>query len=352
MTHTIALITGIAGQDGAILAEYLLARGYEVHGLLRWDSMETTQRLDGLDITLHYGDIIDQACVAHVIDKIQPQEIYNLAAMSHVAVSFDTSAATLDINAKGSLNIFEAVRILKQNENIKIYQASSSEMFGSAPAPQNEETQMNPCSPYGVSKLSAYHLAKIYRDAHGMFIANGILFNHESPMRGQDFVTQKIAKAVAMIEAGQQEELTLGNLDSLRDWGHARDYVAGMHAMLQYHEADDFVLATGEAHSVRDFVQAAFDEIGVKLQWRGRGMDEVGVDWKTEKVLVRIDPKFFRPKEVDHLLGDASKARFILDWQPKTGFSELVSEMVGAEREKLWTNTSQEQYKTQTKMAS
>lgn len=336
MKNTIALITGIAGQDGAILAEYLLGRGYEVHGLLRWDSMETTQRLTDLDVALHYGDMQDLSCLCHLLQSVKPDEVYNLAAMSHVAVSFDTPLTTFDINANGSVNLFEAVRITGRSDRTKIYQASSSEMFGSAPAPQNEDTPMNPCSPYGVSKLAAYHMAKIYRDAYGLFIANGILFNHESPLRGEDFVTQKIAKAVANIEAGQQQDIALGNLESLRDWGHARDYVAGMHAMLQHCEADDFVLATGEAHSVRDFVNAAFDAIGIKLQWRGSGLDEVGVNWKTGDVLVRVDPQFFRPKEVDYLLGDASKAQFVLNWKPKTGFTELVKEMVEAERRGLW----------------
>ena len=334
MRNKIALITGMAGQDGAILAQYLLERGYDVHGLVRWDSMETTQRLDDLDVTIHHGDLQDLSNLCHLINSVQPDEIYNLAAMSHVAVSFDTPLTTLDINAAGSINLFEAVRITNRIDCTRIYQASSSEMFGSAPAPQNEDTPMHPCSPYGVSKLAAYHMARIYRESYGMFIANGILFNHESPLRGEDFVTQKIAKAVARIDAGEQKDLALGNLDSLRDWGHARDYVAGMHTMLQHHEADDFVLATGEAHSVRDFVNAAFGVIGVKLQWRGSGLDEIGVDWKTGQTLVRVDPQFFRPKEVDYLLGESSKARFVLDWAPKTHFSELVTEMVQAEREK------------------
>lgn len=340
-----ALITGIAGQDGAVLARFLLGKGYRVHGLMRWDSMETTQRLKTLleesqDFSIHYGDVTDGAGVAHLVKQTVPDEIYNLAAMSHVAVSFDTPSSTFDINAKGSLNIFEAVRVLGLERAIKIYQASSSEMFGSTPPPQKEDSPMNPCSPYGVAKLAAYYLAKIYRESYGLFIANGILFNHESPLRGEDFVTQKIAAAVARIEAGQQESLALGNLDSLRDWGHACDYVEGMHAMLQAPEPDDFVLATGEAHSVREFVDAAFAQTGVRLRWEGVGIEECGVDWKTGKILVRVDPRFFRPKEVHHLLGCAAKARTKLDWAPKTRFADLVSEMVNAERARLWRGSA------------
>lgn len=338
-TKKTAFITGITGQDGGYLAGFLLDKGYEVHGLVRWDCIDGTQRLNELGLKdkvhLYYGDLCDAANIISLVKKIQPDEIYNLAALSHVKVSFETPSSTFDINTKGTLNILDAVQILGLKET-RIYQASSSEMFGRAPAPQNEMTPFEPCSPYGAAKLASYWLARTYRDAYGVFVSNGILFNHESPLRGEDFVTQKIAKAVAAIEAGTQTLLMLGNLDSRRDWGHARDYVEGMWMMLQQDEPGDFVLATGETHTVREFVVRAFAQIGIKLVWQGNGLNEIGYDEKTGRVLVRIDAELFRPKEVDYLLGDATKARDLLGWQPKVFFDQLVSEMINAERQKIW----------------
>lgn len=322
-----ALITGITGQDGAYLAKFLLDKGYEVHGIVRWDAVDGTERLADIknQIELHHGDVTDANNVTAIIQKTKPDEIYNLAALSHVAVSFETPASVMDINLKGSLNIFEAVRLL--GLKTRIYQASSSEMFGSSPAPQNEETKMEPCSPYGVAKLASYHLAKIYRDAYGMFISNGILFNHESPLRGGDFVTRKIARAAARGEA-----VTLGNLEARRDWGHAEDYVRGMWMMLQHERSDDFVLASGENYSVREFAEKAFIFAGIKIEWQGKGENEKGVDARTGKVLITIDEKLYRPKEVYDLRGDASKAHKVLGWKPEVSFTALVGEMVEAER--------------------
>jgi GDPmannose 4,6-dehydratase len=336
-----ALITGIAGQDGSLLARLLVDKGYAVHGMLRWDSypdpLDGMKRLDALDlvsneITLHMGDVTDAGNVISLIDQVRPDEIYNLAALSQVKVSFDTPASALEINTKGTLNILEAVRILKMQNHVRIYQASSSEMFGQSPAPQNEETKFEPCSPYGVAKLASYWLARTYRDSYGMHVSNGILFNHESPMRGEDFVTAKIARAVVEIEQGRQECLSLGNLDSLRDWGHARDYVQGMWLMLQQENPGDYVLATGEAHSVREFTERAFAHTGVSIIWKGSGLEETGICSRTEKIMVRVDTKLFRPKEVYHLLGDAAKARAALGWKPETEFDALVTEMVNAAR--------------------
>jgi GDPmannose 4,6-dehydratase len=341
MTRKTAFITGISGQDGAYLAAFLCERGYDVHGLVRWDSyMSPTDgmaRLDALglvrdDITLHMGDLTDANNLNLLIKEIQPSEIYNLAALSHVKVSFETPASTLQTNTMGTLNILEAVRVLGMEGSVRVYQASSSEMFGSIPAPQNERAQMEPCSPYGAAKLAAYHLAKIYRQSYGMFVSNGILFNHESPLRGEDFVTHKITRAVAEIEMGRRAPLSLGNLDSVRDWGAAQDYVRGMWMMLQHGEADDFVLATGKARSVRDFAAAAFAHIGVEIEWRGKGEAEQGVDAKTGRVMVDVDPQFFRPLELNFLLGDCSKARDVLGWMPEIGFDALVAQMVNADR--------------------
>jgi GDPmannose 4,6-dehydratase len=270
--------------------------------------------------------------MTRLIGEIRPREIYNLAGMSQVGVSFDTPGSSFDINMSGTLNVLEAVRNLDLVAVTRIYQASTSEMYGSAPAPQNEDTKMEPCSPYGVSKLAAYHLARTYRQAYGMYVSNGILFNHESPLRGEDFVTRKITRAVAQIEAGRADALLLGNLDSIRDWGAAEDYVEGMWMMLQQKTADDFVLATGAAHSVREFVERAFAQIGVKLEWQGLGVDEVGRDAKSGRALVAIDETLFRPAEVHHLLGDAAKARAALGWAPTTSFDALVSQMVNADR--------------------
>ena len=337
----IAFITGIAGQDGAYLAEFLCNKNYDVHGLVRWDSyvdpLDGLERLDKLGlvndkISLHTGDLTDSLALAALIKKIKPDEIYNLAALSHVAVSFDTPAAALEINTKGTLAIFDAVRLLNMEENVRIYQASSSEMFGSSPGPQNEETPMHPCSPYGTAKLASYWLGRTYRDSYNIHISNGILFNHESPARGEDFVTRKITKAVAAIEYGAQKILELGNLDSVRDWGHARDYVRGMWMILQQDSPDDYVLATGQAKTVRAFVERAFAHTGITIEWRGFGINEIGRHAKTKKTLVRVNPKFFRPKDVNYLLGDASKARRVLGWKPSFYFDDLVSDMVNADR--------------------
>lgn len=332
MTSKIAFITGITGQDGAFLASFLLDKGYEVHGLVRWDCVDTCTRLEGLDIQLYFGDMIDANNLNFLIKTINPDEIYNLAALSHVKVSFETPSSMFDINTKGVLNILDSVRVLGLERSVRIYQASSSEMFGVSPAPQNEETPFAPCSPYGVAKLAAYWLARTYRDSYCLYVSNGILFNHESSLRGEDFVTRKITQAVAAIEAGQQDMLTLGNLDSVRDWGHARDYVAGMWAMLQRDKPGDYVLATGQAKTVREFVVCAFSHVGVRIGWRGCGEDEVGIDKKTGKVLVMVDPVLFRPKDVNYLLGDASKAKAELGWQPKIYFDDLISEMINADR--------------------
>jgi GDPmannose 4,6-dehydratase len=334
----VAFITGITGQDGSYLTELLLGKGYAVHGLVRWDCIDGTQRLKerGLleRITLHHGDITDAANVISLIKQINPDEIYNLAALSHVKVSFETPLSTIDANISGTVNVLEAVRILESKA--RIYQASSSEMFGSAPAPQNESTPFEPCSPYGAAKLAAYWMARTYRDSYGIYISNGILFNHESPLRGEDFVTRKIAMAVAAIEARVESHLSLGNLDSVRDWGHAADYVQGMWQMLQQDTPGDYVLATGEGHTVREFTERAFNHIGIKLEWRGAGVDEAGFDAKTGNKLVSVDPALFRPKEVNYLLGDAAKARRELGWKPRMYFDALVSEMVNAERGRLW----------------
>ena len=337
----VALITGIAGQDGAYLARFLIDRGYEVHGLVRWDSfpdpMEGLSRLDTLGlvddaVTLHMGDVTDANNINMVVKQAQPDEAYNLASLSQVHVSFNTPSSVLDINAKGTLNMLEALRINGIESRCRFYQASSSEMFGAAPAPQNEDTSMEPCSPYGAAKLAAYHLARTYRQSYGMHVSNGILFNHESALRGEDFVTRKITKAVAEIEAGLDTVLTLGNLESIRDWGAAEDYVEGMWRMLQQDEPGDYVLATGEAHSVREFVERAFAYIGVTLKWQGHGIDEIATDIKTGKRMVQVDPALFRPLEVHHLLGDASKAKEKLGWMPKTTFDDLVGRMVNADR--------------------
>lgn len=344
-----AFITGIAGQDGAYLSRFLVDKGYEVHGLVRWDSyadpLDGMARLDALGlvsdaVSLHMGDVTDANNLNLLLKDVRPDEFYNLAGLSQVKVSFDTPASTLDINTKGTLNTLEAIRVCGLGDVTRVYQASSSEMFGCSPAPQNENTKMEPCSPYGAAKLAAYHLARTYREAYGLHISNGILFNHESPLRGEDFVTRKITKAVVEIEAGRSEPLRLGNLDSIRDWGSAEDYIEGMWMILQQNKADDYVLATGEAHSVREFVERAFAHIGVSLTWQGEGLDETGVDQKSGRTLVAIDPAFFRPAEVHHLLGDASKAKAKLGWKPKTTFDDLVSQMVNADRALLQSEKS------------
>ncbi len=326
-----ALITGITGQDGAVLAQFLLDKGYAVHGLRLYSATSDTQRLDSLrqspHFHLHYGDLTDGGNLQRLIAQIQPDEVYNLAAQSHVKVSFAVPEATAQINALGTLRLLEAVR----DRDIRFYQASSSEMFGSAPAPQNEDTPFAPCSPYASSKLYAYWLVRNYRDAYGLHASNGILFNHESPLRGEEFVTRKISLTVAAIVTGQAACLMVGNLDARRDWGHARDYVEGMWLMLQQDVPGDYVLATGRAYSVREFITAAFGCAGVNIVWRGEGLDEKAFDVASGKMLVAVDPQFFRPNEVHELVGDAAKAREALGWQPRTTFRGLIEEMVAAD---------------------
>lgn len=336
-----ALITGITGQDGAYLAEFLLGKGYEVHGVKRRASLFNTDRIDhlyqdphekNLRMRLHYGDLTDATNLIRIVQQVQPDEIYNLAAQSHVAVSFETPEYTANADALGTLRLLEAIRILGLEKKTRFYQASTSEMFGKVvEIPQSEKTPFYPRSPYGAAKVYAYWITVNYREAYGLHASNGILFNHESPIRGETFVSRKITRAVAAIEAGLQDCLWLGNLDARRDWGHARDYVEGMWLMLQQPAPDDYVLATGESHSVREFVELAFAETGRTIEWRGKGVDEQGVDTRTGAVLVRIDPRYFRPTEVDLLEGDPSRARERLGWSHRTSFRELVAEMVQAD---------------------
>jgi GDPmannose 4,6-dehydratase len=338
MNARVALITGVTGQDGAYLSELLLDKGYVVHGVKRRSSLFNTARIDHLHrdmhegrtrFTLHYGDMTDATNLIRLIQEVQPHEIYNLAAQSHVQVSFETPEYTANADALGTLRLLEAIRILKLQDRVRFYQASTSELYGLAQAtPQDETTPFYPRSPYGVAKLYAYWITVNYRQAYDMHASNGILFNHESPIRGETFVTRKITRAVARIHHGLQQRLYLGNLDAKRDWGHARDYVEGMWRVLQQPEPDDYVLATGECHTVREFVELAFAEIGRQLVWRGTGAREHGVDAKRGDVLVRIDPRYFRPTEVELLLGNPTKAREKLGWQHRTGFHELVKEMV------------------------
>lgn len=330
----IALITGVTGQDGALLARLLLQQGYVVHGVKRRASSFNTARVDSLfegprggdTFFLHYGDMTDATNLIRLVQHIRPNEIYNLAAQSHVKVSFETAEYTANADALGALRLLEAVRILGMEKHARFYQASTSELFGNAPPPQNESTPFMPRSPYAAAKLYAYWIAVNYREAYGMHTSNGILFNHESPMRGETFVSRKITRAAARIAAGIQDFVELGNLNARRDWGHARDFVEGMVQILRHDKADDFVLATGESHSVREFAEAAFACAGMQLVWRGEGLNETGVD-QNNKVRIRISAQYFRPTEVDSLCGDATKARDILGWRPGTGFAELVREM-------------------------
>lgn len=341
MSKKKALITGVTGQDGAYLAELLLQKGYEVHGVKRRSSMFNTGRIDHLikdfhesnvRFFLHYGDMTDSTNLIRIIQEVQPDEIYNLAAQSHVKVSFETPEYTANADGVGVLRLLEAIRILGMTDKVRIYQASTSELYGKVvETPQNENTLFYPRSPYGVAKLYGYWIIKNYREAYGIYACNGILFNHESPLRGETFVTRKITRAAAAISRGKQEKLFLGNLDAKRDWGHAKDYVEGMWRMLQQDSADDYVLATGKLHSVRDCASLAFNEAGIELDWEGSGKDEVGIDKATGKVLVEIDPYYFRPTEVDLLLGDASKAKNELDWEPKISYDEMIREMVQAD---------------------
>jgi GDPmannose 4,6-dehydratase len=335
------LITGATGQDGAYLAELLLAKGYEVHGVKRRSSSFNTARVDHLYVDphqenvrffLHYGDLTDATNLIRLVQEVQPSEIYNLAAQSHVQVSFETAEYTANADALGTLRLLEAMRILGMAERTRFYQASTSELYGNAQEfPQRETTPFLPRSPYGAAKLYAYWITVNYREAYDFHASNGILFNHESPIRGETFVTRKITRAVAAIELGLQDRLYLGNLDAMRDWGHARDYVEGMWLMLQQEKPDDYVLATGESHSVRELVELAFGEIGRNLEWRGQGPEERGLDAKSGEILVEIDPRYFRPTEVDHLQGDASKANKKLGWSHRTSFAELVQEMMRAD---------------------
>lgn len=338
-----ALITGITGQDGSFLAEFLIEKGYEVHGIIRRSSSFNTSRIEHLylkewikdqrqerAINLHYGDMTDSSSLIRILQQIQPDEIYNLAAQSHVKVSFDVPEYTAETDAVGTLRLLEAIRILGLEKKTKIYQASTSELYGLVQeVPQKETTPFYPRSPYGVAKLYGYWITKNYRESYGMFAVNGILFNHESERRGETFVTRKITLAAARIAKGLQEKLYLGNLSALRDWGYAKDYVECMWLMLQYEKPEDFVVATGQAHSVREFCTLAFKYAGIELKWEGEGVNEKGIDVKTGKVLVEVDEKYFRPAEVEQLLGDATKAQTLLGWNPrKTSFEDLVKIMV------------------------
>lgn len=338
-----ALITGITGQDGAYLAELLLEKGYEVHGIKRRSSSFNTDRIDhlyqdphehGVRLRLHYGDLTDATNLIRIVQQVQPDEIYNLAAQSHVAVSFETPEYTANSDAIGTLRLLEAIRILRLEGHTRFYQASTSEMFGLVQeVPQRETTPFYPRSPYGAAKVYAHWITVNYREAYGMFACSGILFNHESPIRGETFVTRKITRALARISQGMEHCLYLGNLDSLRDWGHARDYVRAQWLMLQQDQPDDYVIATGEQHSVRDFVVAAGTELGMRIEWRGRGVEEQGIDAKSGRVVVKVDPRYFRPTEVETLLGDSTRARTRLGWKPECSFADMVREMVAADLE-------------------
>ena len=337
-SKNVALITGITGQDGAHLAQLLLEKGYIVHGIKRRSSSFNTQRVDDLYVDphehetrffMHYGDLTDATNLIRLMQEVQPSEVYNLAAQSHVAVSFETPEYTANADALGTLRLVEAIRILDMKDTLRFYQASTSELFGKVQeVPQRETTPFYPRSPYAAAKLYAYWITVNYREAYDFHASNGILFNHEGPMRGETFVTRKITRAVAAIEHGLQDRLYLGNLNAERDWGHARDFVEGMWRILQQETPDDYVLATGEKHSVREFVEVAFAHVGRKIIWRGEGVNEQGIESGTGRELVRIDPRYFRPTEVDELLGDPTKAREKLGWQHQTTFTELVAEMV------------------------
>ena len=337
----IALITGITGQDGAYLAELLLNKNYEVHGIKRRASSFNTSRIDHLykdkhkedvNFFLHYGDLTDSTNLIRIIQEVQPHEIYNLGAQSHVKVSFEVPEYTANSDAIGTLRILEAIRILKMENKVKFYQASTSELYGKAQeVPQTETTPFYPRSPYGVAKLYAYWIVKNYREAYGMFACNGILFNHESPLRGETFVTRKITRAASKIKLGLQEKLYLGNLNAQRDWGHAKDYVEGMWRMLQHDKPEDFVLATGKTTTIREFCNLSFKELGIDIIWEGEGENEVGIDQSSNNVIISIDKNYYRPTEVDLLIGDASKAKKLLSWTPKYDLESLVKEMVNAD---------------------
>ena len=350
----VALISGATGQDGAYLAELLLAKGYVVHGMKRRSSSINTHRIDHLyrdpheeevRFHLHYGDLTDATNLIRLVQEVQPTEIYNLAAQSHVQVSFETPEYTANADGIGTLRLLEAIRIMGLKDTTKFYQASTSELYGKVQeTPQRETTPFYPRSPYAVAKLYAYWITVNYREAYGFHASNGILFNHEGPTRGETFVTRKITRAVSSIALGKQDKLHLGNLDAKRDWGHARDYVEGMWLILQQDEPDDYVLATGETHTVREFTELAFSHVGVQLQWKGQGVDEVGIDPKTGKVVVEIDPRYFRPTEVDLLLGDPRKAHQQLGWRHKTSFPELVREMMESDLAKVQRETERHDF--------
>ena len=337
MKKKTALITGVTGQDGAYLSRFLLEKNYEVHGIKRRSSSFNTGRLESIYVDphenspnffLHYGDLTDSSNLIRIIQKTKPNEIYNLGAQSHVQVSFETPEYTANSDALGTIRLLEAIRTLNLIKKVKFYQASTSEMFGKSPPPQNENTEFQPRSPYAAAKLYSYWVTINYREAYNLFASNGILFNHESPMRGETFVTRKITRAVASIFKGKQQKLWLGNLDAKRDWGHAKDYVEGMWKILQYNTPEDFVLATGKSYTVRQFCEIAFKEVGVALEWVGEGINEIGKDIKSGKVLIQIDKRYFRPTEVDYLEGDASKAKEKLNWVPKISLKSMISEMV------------------------
>jgi GDPmannose 4,6-dehydratase len=338
----VALIAGVTGQDGAYLSEFLLSKGYVVHGVKRRSSSFNTERIDhlihdpheeGISFHMHYGDVTDATNIIRIVQETQPDEIYNLAAQSHVQVSFETPEYTANADGLGTLRLLESIRILGRENKTRFYQASTSELFGKArESPQSETTPFYPRSPYAAAKLYAHWITVNYREAYGLHASAGILFNHESPIRGETFVTRKITRAVASVECGLQQKLFLGNLDARRDWGHARDFVEGMWLILQQDTPDDYVLATGESHSVREFVEKAFGHIGRTIVWRGRGIEEKGVDKSTGEALVEVDPRYFRPTEVDCLVGDPSKARAKLGWRHRTSFDTLVADMVQADR--------------------
>jgi len=330
-----ALITGITGQDGSYLAELLLEKGYEVHGIIRRSSSINTARIDHIyqNIKLHYGDLTDSTNIVRIIQKVQPDEIYNLGAQSHVKVSFEMPEYTSDVDALGTLRILEAVRLLGMEDRVRIYQASTSELYGLVQeTPQKETTPFYPRSPYGVAKLYGYWIVKNYREAYGMYACSGILFNHESPRRGETFVTRKITQAFSKISVGLQDCLYLGNLNARRDWGHAKDFVEAMWLMLRQDEPEDFVIATGTQYSVKDFVEEASPYFGMEIVWEGEGVNEVGIDKLSKKTVIRVDPKYFRHSEVETLLGDASKAKEKLGWEPKISFKQLVEDMCNHEK--------------------
>jgi GDPmannose 4,6-dehydratase len=345
MSRKVALITGVTGQDGAYLAELLLNKGYEVHGVKRRSSSFNTGRVDhlysdphgeGVRFFMHYGDLTDATNLIRLVQTVKPTEIYNLAAQSHVQVSFDTPEYTANSDALGTLRLLEAIRILDMTDTVRFYQASTSELFGNAEeSPQNEKTPFRPVSPYAAAKLYAYWMTVNYREAYGIHASNGILFNHEGPTRGETFVTRKITRAVAAIHLGQQDKLYLGNLDAERDWGHARDYVEGMWMILQQEKPNDYVLATGDSRSVREFVEFAFTEVGRTIKWQGNGVDEIGVDAESGETLIEVDPRYFRPTELHKLKGDASKAYKAFGWKHKTPFEELAREMVRSDLEQM-----------------